>query len=201
MSPRPPGCTPGASDSPIRGTSPQGRLSPPPAGLCPARLLPMPIRPWLRCHPTREAPKAPPPPPPVTRGPSPGGIAHTVLTAPSPAPGSPGCSRGKGWAALPPWGTAGRWAQGGAPPLAAQPGGEGQPHSGQLWPQEPGPCLLPIPSQAPQTPWLCPYRGHEPQPGARHLPLTPRLCQGKPGESAGLSTGLSRDALSQRSLR
>lgn len=41
--------------------------------------------------------------------------------------------------------------------------------------------LPPIPSQAPLIPWLCPHRGHEPQPGARHLPLTPRLCQGKPG--------------------
>ena len=198
MSPRPPGCTPGASDPPIRGTSPQGRLSPPPAGLCPARLLPMPIRPWLRCHPTREAPQSPAPPPghpwPLTWRdrahraycPVPGSRAAGVLTREGmgrPASvgdrGQVGTRRGSS-----PRSTTGR---GGAASLRSAPasGARTLPPSYSLS-GSPDPLTVPI------------QRARAPARRQAPPPTSPPLSgEARSGESAGLS----RDALSQRSLR
>lgn len=168
----------------------QGRLCPPPAGLCPARLLPMPIRPWLRCHQTREAPQ---PPPRVTRGPSPRRIAHRCLL---PLRGSrvtrvgrPASVGGRGQVGT---------GRGSSPRSTTRRGGAASLRSARVS----GARTLPLfPSQAPLTPWLCPHRGREPQLGGSPAPRPsnspPLSGEAWSGESAELARG-TRDALSQR---
>lgn len=171
MSPRPRGCNFGVGESPIRGTSPPDRSVPPPAGPRPARLLPTPIRPWLRGHPVPEAPRPPP------------RVAPRPPLLPRERVGRPASV------------AAGRWVQGGATPRSNRTVGGGL-TAGQPRPQEPGPWTSPpIPSYGFPTRWPCPHRGHEPQPAPGTSPTSPPLSRAWSGESVGRS----RDALSQRS--
>ena len=150
----------------------------------------MPIRPWLRCHPTREAPQLPPSPQPrVTRGPSPGGIAHTVLTAPSQLQGRRGAQEGRDG---PPCLRGGPRAGGhkaGLLPLQHNREGRGglaQVSSG-LRSQDPASYSLsgsPDPLAVPTQRARAPARRQAPPPNS-----PPLSGEARSGESAGLSLG------------